>query len=155
VEAKSEGLGRGAEFTVRLPLEKEPKALSQRGPTSPRERKHVRVLVVEDNHDSAESLRMLLTTQGYEVTLAYSGTEGVAAAHRARPDVVVCDIGLPGMDGYAVAKAIRRNPETAGARLIAVTGYGQEEDQTRALESGFDTHLVKPADPERLLRLLS
>ena len=118
-------------------------------------KKRIRVLVVEDNHDSAESLRMLLVTQGYEVTIAYSGTEGVEAAQRARPDVVVCDIGLPGMDGYAVAKAIRRDPATAGTRLIAVTGYGQDDDQARAMESGFDTHLVKPADPERLLSLLS
>jgi PAS domain S-box-containing protein len=155
VEARSDGLGAGAEFTVSLPLELEPKALSQRTPGAPREKKRIRVLVVEDNHDSAESLRMLLATHGYEVTIAYSGTEGVAAAQRARPDVVVCDIGLPGMDGYAVAKAIRRDPATAGTRLIAVTGYGQDDDQARAMESGFDTHLVKPADPERLLSLLS
>ena len=155
VEARSAGLGKGAEFTISLPLELEPKALSQRSPGSHQAKKRIRVLVVEDNHDSAESLRMLLVTQGYEVTIAYSGTEGVAAAQRARPDVVVCDIGLPGMDGYAVAKAIRRDPATAGTRLIAVTGYGQDDDQARAMESGFDTHLVKPADPERLLSLLS
>ena len=155
VEACSAGLGEGTEFTISLPLELEPKALSQRSPGSPQAKKRIRVLVVEDNHDSAESLRMLLATQGYEVTIAYSGTEGVAAAQRARPDVVVCDIGLPGMDGYAVAKAIRRDPATAGTRLIAVTGYGQDDDQARAMESGFDTHLVKPADPERLLSLLS
>ena len=155
VEARSAGLGEGAEFTISLPLELEPKALSQRSPGSHQAKKRIRVLVVEDNHDSAESLRMLLVTQGYEVTIAYSGTEGVEAAQRARPDVVVCDIGLPGMDGYAVAKAIRRDPATAGTRLIAVTGYGQDDDQARAMESGFDTHLVKPADPERLLSLLS
>ena len=155
VEARSAGLGKGAEFTISLPLELEPKALSQRSPGSHQAKKRIRVLVVEDNHDSAESLRMLLVTQGYEVTIAYSGTEGVEAAQRARPDVVVCDIGLPGMDGYAVAKAIRRDPATAGTRLIAVTGYGQDDDQARAMESGFDTHLVKPADPERLLSLLS
>jgi two-component system CheB/CheR fusion protein len=155
VEARSAGLGAGAEFTISLPLELEPKALSQRSPGTQQAKKRIRVLVVEDNHDSAESLRMLLVTQGYEVTIAYSGTEGVEAAQRARPDVVVCDIGLPGMDGYAVAKAIRRDPATAGTRLIAVTGYGQDDDQARAMESGFDTHLVKPADPERLLSLLS
>jgi two-component system, chemotaxis family, CheB/CheR fusion protein len=155
VEARSAGLGEGTEFSISLPLEFEPKALSQRSPSSPRGKTRIRVLVVEDNHDSAESLRMLLVTQGYEVTIAYSGTEGVELAQRARPDVVVCDIGLPGMDGYAVAKAIRRDPATAGTRLIAVTGYGQDDDEARAMESGFDTHLVKPADPERLLSLLS
>jgi CheY-like chemotaxis protein len=113
------------------------------------------VLVVEDNRDSAESLRMLLATQGYEVALAYTGIEGVEAARRVRPDVVICDVGLPGMDGYAVAQAIRMNPGTAKARLIAVTGYGQNDDRVRALASGFDKHLVKPADPEVLLGLLS
>lgn len=154
VEVRSEGLGKGAEFIVSLPRQEEPSVLSVRGAGHARPHRRVRILVVEDNPDSAESLRMLLTSQGHEVTLAHSGTEGVEIAHRARPDVVVCDIGLPGMDGYAVARAIRQDPETRGARLIAVTGYGQDEDRCRALESGFDTHLVKPADPEALLGLL-
>jgi PAS domain S-box-containing protein len=155
VEARSGGLGQGSEFRVVLPLEDEPMALSEPMPRAGGPRKRLRVLVVEDNLDSAESLRMLLASQGYEVTLAHSGTEGVELAHRAHPDVIVCDIGLPGMDGYAVARAIRKDPETRGVRLIAVTGYGQDEDRDRALESGFDTHLVKPADPERLLSLMS
>jgi PAS domain S-box-containing protein len=155
VSAHSAGSNQGAEFTVRLPLEDEPMALSETRRGAVTSNRHVRVLVVEDNRDSAESLRMLLATQGYEVALAYTGTEGVEAARRARPDVVICDIGLPGMDGYAVARAIRLNPGTAQARLIAVTGYGQNDDRARALASGFDTHLVKPADPEKLLGLLA
>jgi len=155
VSAHSAGSNQGAEFTVRLPLEDEPMALSETRRGAVTSNRHVRVLVVEDNRDSAESLRMLLATQGYEVALAYTGTEGVEAARRARPDVVICDIGLPGMDGYAVARAIRLNPGTAKARLIAVTGYGQDDDRARALANGFDTHLVKPADPEKLLGLLA
>jgi CheY-like chemotaxis protein len=109
------------------------------------------VLVVEDNRDAAESLRLLLEIWGYGVTIAYTGPDGVAAAQTVRPDVVLCDIGLPGMDGFTVAGILRRLPETASARLIAVTGYGQDEDRRRALEAGFDVHLVKPVDPEKLL----
>jgi len=154
VSAHSAGAGQGAEFTVRLPLEDEPMALAESRPSPANTTRHVRVLVVEDNRDSAESLRMLLSTQGYEVALAYTGLEGVEAARSARPDVVICDVGLPGMDGYAVARAIRTNPATAKTRLIAVTGYGDHEDRVRALASGFDTHLVKPADPKELLGLL-
>jgi len=155
VSAHSAGTEQGAEFMVRLPLQDEPMALSESRLSPTSTTKHVRVLVVEDNRDSAESLRMLLSTQGYEVALAYTGMEGVEAARSARPDVVICDVGLPGMDGYAVARAIRMNPATAKARLIAVTGYGEHEDRVRALASGFDTHLVKPADPEVLLGLLN
>jgi PAS domain S-box-containing protein len=155
VSAQSAGTEQGAEFTIRLPLQDEPMALSESLPSQASLTRHVRVLVVEDNRDSAESLRMLLSTQGYEVALAYTGTEGVEAARSVRPDVVICDVGLPGMDGYEVARAIRMNPGTAKTRLIAVTGYGRDDDRVRALASGFDNHLVKPADPEALLGLLN
>lgn len=155
VSVHSKGAGKGAEFTVRLPLANEPSALSLELPPAPKINRSVRVLVVEDNRDSAESLRRLLTIHGYDVSLAYTGTEGVETAQRACPDVVICDIGLPGMDGYAVANAIRQNPGTASTRLIAVTGYGQESDRLRALASGFDSHLVKPADPRILLGMLA
>jgi CheY-like chemotaxis protein len=94
---------------------------------------------------------MLLELCGHEVGVAYTGPDGVEAAARLRPDVVVCDIGLPGMDGYEVATALRGREETARAKLIAVTGYGRDEDRRRALEAGFDRHLTKPVDPERLL----
>src|SRR5262249_14544644 len=102
-----------------------------------------RILVVEDNRDAAESLRMLLELYGFQVSVAYTGPDGVALAKREHPDVVVCDIGLPGMDGFAVASALRKNDRLASARLIAVTGYGQEEDKRRVLQAGFDAHLVK------------
>jgi CheY-like chemotaxis protein len=110
---------------------------------------------VEDNPDAAESLRRLLRLHGHEVSVAANGLDGVAEAKRSHPDAVVCDIGLPGMDGYAVASALRGDPETARARLIAVTGYGRAEDRARALSSGFDEHIVKPADPELLLSKLA
>jgi CheY-like chemotaxis protein len=113
------------------------------------------VLVVEDHLDAAESLRILLEMTGYEVRVAHTGPDGLTAAETYRPDVVVCDIGLPGMDGYRVARALRENPATAAARLIALTGYGQEEDRRRAREAGFDEHLTKPADPAVLGSLLA
>jgi CheY-like chemotaxis protein len=116
--------------------------------------KHVRILVVEDNRDSADSLRTLLQICGYSVTVAYSGREGLEAAEKTRPDIVLCDIGLPDSDGFALAAALRSNPATARARLIAVTAYGSEQDKKRSREAGFQLHLVKPVKPESLLQQL-
>src|SRR5438067_4763629 len=125
-------------------------------PVAPkRAAKRLRVLVVEDNQDAADSLKMLLELFGYEVTVAYTGPAGVEAAAAWRPDVVLCDIGLPGLNGYEVARALRRNPATASVRIIAVTGYGGEEDRRRSHEAGFDAHLTKPADPAALQDLLA
>jgi len=155
IEAASAGPGRGAEITFRLPLEPELPALTRTPHSVPPPRKRLRVLVVEDNRDSAESLRLLLEAFGNEVAVAHSGPEGLAAAKAMRPDVVLCDIGLPGLDGFGVAAALRQSPETAAARLIAVTGYGDEEDRRRSREAGFDVHLVKPVEPERLLAQVS
>ncbi|MHB1561758.1 MAG: hybrid sensor histidine kinase/response regulator [Isosphaeraceae bacterium] len=152
VQAHSGGPGLGAEFAIRLPLA-EPAVPEQA--VVPAGASRLRVLVVEDNIDAAESLRRLLNLHGHEVSVAADGFQGVAEAKRCHPDCVVCDIGLPGMDGYAVASALRRDPETAGARLIAVTGYGRAEDRARALSSGFDEHITKPADPEVLLKKLA
>src|SRR4029079_6876816 len=120
-------LGKGAEFTLSLPREEELPALAEDAVPAVPEKKPLRILVVEDNLDSAESLRMFLELFGHGVTLAHTGPDGVEAARALRPDVVLCDIGLPGMDGFAVAGILRRYPETAATRLIAVTGYGQEE----------------------------
>jgi CheY-like chemotaxis protein len=117
-------------------------------------RKDVRILIVEDDHDSAQSLRRLLELCGYKVTLAYSGREGLEAAQKTRPDIVLCDIGLPDTDGYEVAAALRTDPATAQARLIAVTAYGGEQDKRRSREAGFHLHLVKPVKPESLLQEL-
>ncbi|HEV8334923.1 MAG TPA: ATP-binding protein [Candidatus Polarisedimenticolia bacterium] len=155
IEAESAGAGRGASFTVRLPREPELPALLERSHATRAASKRLRVLVVEDNRDAAETLRLLLVACGYEVFVAYTGPDGVEAAGSTSPDIVLCDIGLPGMDGFGVAAALRQSPTTAHARLIAVTGYGQEEDRRRALEAGFDVHLVKPVDPEKLLSHLN
>jgi PAS domain S-box-containing protein len=155
IRAESAGLGRGSTFTVTLPEEPEPAALSAAPDGPAPQTGHLRVLVVEDNRDAADSLCLLLRLSGYEVSVAYSGPEGLRAAGEERPDVVICDIGLPGMDGYRVAAALRGNPETASARLIALTGYGQEEDRRRAREAGFDVHLTKPADPAAVQRVLA
>jgi CheY-like chemotaxis protein len=113
------------------------------------------ILIIEDNPDAAHSLRDLLELSGRQVEVAYSGPEGVQTALRFAPAIVLCDIGLPGMDGYEVARRLRAEPATASARFIAVTGYGSEEDRRRAQEAGFEAHLVKPLNLDHLERLLS
>jgi CheY-like chemotaxis protein len=113
-----------------------------------------RILIVEDERDAADSLRMLLELVGYEADVAYTGPQGVEKARRWRPGVVLCDIGLPGLDGFGVAQQLRRDPATADAHLIAITAWGGERDKQRGREAGFEHYLVKPADPEQLLGLL-
>lgn len=115
-----------------------------------------RCLVIEDNADAAESMGLLLELSGHEVEIAHDGKQGLEAAKRFLPDVVLCDIGLPGgLDGYEVARRMREDPALGRTKLIALSGYGQEEDQRRAREAGFDVHLTKPADPVALERLLA
>jgi CheY-like chemotaxis protein len=150
VEARSAGLGFGAEFSVRLPLQPEPAALEGPPPAPRPGEKALRILIIEDNRDAALSLQMLLTLLGHQVWVAYTGTEGVSMAERLLPDVVISDIGLPGLDGWEVARALRRNRATAGVKLIALTGYGRDEDRRHAAEVGFDAFLTKPADPDLL-----
>ncbi len=155
VRAASAGTGQGAEFTVRLPLKEEVEALTgSPGAAAHRAGQPLRILIVEDNRDAADSLRMLLQLSGHEVTAAYTGPEGVEKARSWRPDVVLCDIGLPGLDGYGVATELRRDPSTAKVNLIALTGYGREEDRQRARQAGFNHHLTKPVDPNDLQSLL-
>ena len=100
-------------------------------------------------------VRLLLEVYGHRVTLAATGPAGVEAARRAPPEVVLCDLGLPGMDGYEVARALRADPATAGARLIALSGYGHDDDRQHSRAAGFERHLVKPVDPTDILRLLA
>lgn len=157
VTAYSEGLGRGSEFTVRLPLVR-PGAHS----ASPSESSSdslpatgKRVLIVEDNVDSRETLRDLLQLWGHEVDVAPDGAAGLAALVSHPPDVALVDIGLPGLSGYDLSRQIRAEGIAETVRLVALTGYGQPEDRRRALEAGFDDHLVKPLDPEKLRHILN
>ena len=118
---------------------------------APREEGQRRVLVVEDNRESAESLRQLLALCGYEVVVAHSGQQGLESARRLQPHVVLCDIGLPDSDGYAVGSVLRQSGHATRARLIALTGHGEPKDRCRALAAGFDQHLIKPVDTKVLL----
>jgi PAS domain S-box-containing protein len=155
VQAFSEGTGRGAEFTVRLPLEQEPPALSETSAAPQPSGKQLRILVIEDNRDAADSLRLLLQIMGHEARVAYAGPEGVTAAKEWRPEVVLCDIGLPGIDGFEVARQVRRLPGMAQTLLVAITGYGQEPDVKRSKEAGIDYHFLKPIDPAQLKQVLA
>jgi CheY-like chemotaxis protein len=112
-----------------------------------------RILVIEDHADAARSLQMLLGLGGHEVRVVYRGKEGVRAAMEWAPDCICCDLGMPGMDGFEVARALKGHPHTAHIPLIAVTGYGDDGTRRRAAEVGFDGFLTKAADPEALLRL--
>jgi two-component system CheB/CheR fusion protein len=154
VRARSEGPERGSRFTVTLPLGRAP--AGEQTQSSLDERAERSVLIIEDNLDAAESLGQVLGLSGHRVAIACDGAEGVAKAHDLGPDIVLCDIGLPGgMDGYAVARALRHGPEQSSAFLVALTGYAQPDDQRRALEAGFDAHLTKPPDLETLNQVIA
>jgi signal transduction histidine kinase len=154
IEALSEGPGKGAEFVVRLPLASK---LEQPAPP-PARRAGVhgrRVLIIEDNPDAALSLRDAMELAGHEVRVAYDPTEGIAIAREFRPEVLLCDIGLPTMDGYQVARRFRSDERLRSTYMIAVTGYAAPEDRARAAQAGFDRHLGKPPDIELLNQLLA
>jgi CheY-like chemotaxis protein len=115
----------------------------------------VRVVIVEDNRPAADSMQSLLDLCGYDVRVAYTGPDGVHVAEEWPPDFVLCDIGLPGLDGYGVATALRHHPATIRTHLIAISAYGSEEARERSREAGFERHLTKPVDPDALLGLLA
>jgi two-component system CheB/CheR fusion protein len=155
VSVASEGLGKGAEFTVRLPLdssaaptEAEAREASQRAASR-------RVLVIEDNVDAADTLQQVLELEGHAVEVAYTAESGLAKARAFRPEVVFCDIGLPGMDGYEVARAMRADPVLQATTLVALTGYAGPEDISRAREAGFHHHVAKPPSYEEIERILA
>jgi signal transduction histidine kinase len=154
IQAQSDGLGKGAAFVIRLPLDAgavlEKPALRASGARVCR-----RVLIIEDNSDAAESLREVLELGEHEVEVAYSGPEGIEKARWFRPDVVLCDIGLPGMDGYEVAGAVRQDPVLQSTFLVALSGYALPEDLERAAQAGFQHHLAKPPSVDALERVLS
>jgi two-component system CheB/CheR fusion protein len=156
VTAHSDGPGKGSEFLVRLP------ALPAGAPetaTAPGAavgpRRVCRLLVVDDNRDAADSLALLLRLGGHTVQVAYDGCTALQAAKGAPPEVVLLDIGLPGMDGYEVARRLRAQEATRGVVLIAISGYGQEDDRSRSRAAGFDHHLVKPVEPLEVEALLA
>lgn len=159
VDARSAGPGQGSEFIVRLPAEPD---LANRGTAAPvppsaeppTKAARRRILVIDDNVDSAQSLALLLEVEGHEVSTAHHAEAALRAARSFRPDAVLLDIGLPGKDGFAVAAELRGMPETEQALLIAMTGYGREEDRRRSRAAGFDHHLVKPVDAAQLGTLL-
>jgi signal transduction histidine kinase/CheY-like chemotaxis protein len=156
VSATSEGRGRGATFTVRLPssTRKPDRLLPTVEAAAPRlHDSRGRVLVVDDNHDAAEALAWILEPI-HEVQIAYDGRTAVERAQAFQPDVVLLDIGLPVLNGYQVAEELRKGPATSHCVIIAITGYGQSSDRERALQSGFDFHLVKPAEPTQVLRMI-
>jgi len=157
VEAHSAGIGRGAEIVVRLPATIGAAQVARTVAAAPPVRRTVkaRVLIVEDNADAAESLMMLLELLGLRVRVAHDGFAALVAACANPPDVMLIDIGLPEMDGYELAQRIRQEPALRDVTLVALTGYGREEDRQRALAAGFDYHLVKPVDPRKLDALVA
>jgi PAS domain S-box-containing protein len=161
VSVRSDGAGKGSEFTVRIPFFIATKALDTEVRLSeahqierPCETLTYRILVVDDNEDITRSWARLLKASGYELSIAHNGIEGLEIARRFQPDLVLLDIGLPAMNGYEVAQAFRKDERLRNTILIAISGYGQEQDRVRAYEAGFDHHLVKPVEFDSLLSLL-
>jgi len=157
IHAHSDGLGKGSEFSVRLPLVNEASAVqAPEVDDAPAAMKALlRILIVDDNRDAADSLSEMLKMMGNDTRTAYDGQQGVDLAGEYRPDVILLDIGLPKLDGYEACRRIREQPKGNGVVLIAVTGWGQDEDRRRSHEAGFDHHMVKPVDPQALLSMIA
>jgi signal transduction histidine kinase len=161
VQASSDGPGKGSEFIVRLPRKKNDGATAAAHaqdvpPSEPTMSTAARrILLADDNRDALETLARLLQLGGHEIYKAMDGVQALEAATRVRPDLVLLDIGMPGMDGYEVARRIRSQPWGRSATLVALTGWGQESDRKRSRDAGFDTHCIKPLDPQRLSMLLA
>jgi signal transduction histidine kinase/ActR/RegA family two-component response regulator len=155
ITARSEGLGRGATFELRLPRARAPAGADADAVTARSDAGLRRIMIVDDNVDAADSLALLLSLEGHEVTCAYSAAEALLRVSACTPDVVLLDIGLPITDGYEVARRLRELPEGDAIRLVALTGYGQAEDRERTLTAGFEAHLVKPVDLGALAQMLA
>jgi PAS domain S-box-containing protein len=155
VTAHSEGLGKGSKFTVRLPAAFHGRTIHQESPIQSKfSRTPLRVLVVDDNHDMVSGLARLLRMQGHDVQVAYDGQTAIELASEIRPDVILLDIGLPGMSGYEVVRRLRTDTALRNILFIAISGYGQDEDIRKAKEAGFDNHLVKPINYHTLMEVL-
>jgi CheY-like chemotaxis protein len=155
VVASSEGEGHGSTFTVRLKQISSERTATTLSVTPERRARPRRVLLIEDSEDAREMLRMMLELAGHVVYDAADGIRGLELLNAVRPDAAIIDIGLPGLDGYQVARKIRAEPHGRGMLLLALTGYDAAGDAARASEHGFDYHLIKPVDPDRLARLLA
>jgi two-component system CheB/CheR fusion protein len=157
VSAHSEGPGTGSELSVHLPVRPEADQHKKEEPPDPPPLPATsrRILVVDDNTDAAESIAVLLRLWGHAVRVAYTGPEALQAAQEYQPEVALLDIGLPGMDGYELARRLRQQPSFQGTVLAAVTGYGQEDDRRRSVDAGFDHHLTKPVAPEALRKIIA
>jgi two-component system CheB/CheR fusion protein len=157
VTARSSGPGEGSEFIVRLPLLTDmPPEIGEAAPVSARPAgRALRVVVVDDNVDAAESLALLLRCKGHEAFVAHEGRTALDLARSCKPDVILLDIGLPGLDGLEVCRRLRREAGLQQALLVAVSGYGKEEDRHHSQEAGFNAHLVKPVDLDQLDELLA
>jgi PAS domain S-box-containing protein len=155
IEARSAGEGQGSEFVVRLPVLSKPTAVSSLEPEVQDSLAERRILIVDDNRDSADSLAMLLEITGNKTYMAHDGVEALEAIEKYRPEVVLLDIGLPRLDGHEVCRRVREQPWGKNIVIIALTGWGQEDDRRKSEEAGFNGHLVKPVDYDKLLELLS
>ena len=155
VTAHSAGSGQGATFVVRLPLSAQEVAVPEEGAPPVAARRRRRVVVIDDDEDVANGLKLALRSDGHDVAVAYDGAHGLETARAFKPDVVLCDIRMPGIDGYEVARAFRADLELRDVLLVALTGYAQAVDRDNAREAGFDEHLAKPADMAQLRALLA
>jgi two-component system, sensor histidine kinase len=155
VPARSGGAGTGTEFIVSLPVSSEEVAGDEKpSESAPRAETTMRVLVVDDQHDLADCIALLVQAIGHRAEALYDGAEALAACRADRPDLMLVDIGMPGMTGFELARAVRADPALSEIRLVALTGYGLEEDRARVLAAGFDLHLTKPVGDTTLRDVL-
>jgi CheY-like chemotaxis protein len=154
VRGESAGPGKGSTFTMSLPLSAATASTAAPEQRPKGDRAPKKVLIIEDNIDAADTLRTAIEIGDHIVDVAYSGTQGIEKARTFKPDVVLCDLGLPGITGFDVARALRADPSLSGISLIALSGYAQPPDVARAKEAGFDVHLAKPFKVEALFKLI-
>lgn len=154
--AASPGPGQGSTFTIRLPLLLHaPQPQARRAEVAPAAARALRILVVDDNGDAAHALAMLLSLGGHDVRVENSGAAGLKAAAELQPDAIFCDVGMPGMDGHEFASRLRQHARFANTLLVALTGWGSEEDKRRSRAAGFDEHLTKPASVDAVTAMLA
>jgi CheY-like chemotaxis protein len=156
IKAHSAGTERGSEFAVRLPVRTQQVAAQKRSmPVEEDKSARRRILIADDNRDAAESLALLLQMEGHEVAVANDGRQAFVAFEKVQPDTALLDIGMPGLNGYDIARMIRRTAHGRAVTLIAVTGWGQDSDKAQALQAGFNHHFTKPVEPQALTALLA